>query len=89
MDIPASKILPISNIQEYKIHLAVWNGAVQPLNHELKKLISDKGFQHARDNFYFSILEILVGEDDQTIIDREQHWKRVLQTMSFGNYNKN
>jgi hypothetical protein len=58
-------------------------------NHELKRLIAAKGIEHARQNFYFSILEILVGEDDRTIINREQHWKRVLQTTAFGNYNKN
>ncbi len=32
MDIPASKILPIENLGEYKIHFAVWNGEEQPLD---------------------------------------------------------
>ena len=32
MDIPASKILPMDNLGEYKIHFAVWNGEEQPLD---------------------------------------------------------
>lgn len=32
MEIFASKILPISNLDEYKIHFAVWNGEEQPLD---------------------------------------------------------
>ena len=32
MDIAVSKLLPISNLKEYKIHFAVWNKVHQPLD---------------------------------------------------------
>jgi hypothetical protein len=32
MDIAVSKLLPISNIEQYKIHFAVWNKVHQPLD---------------------------------------------------------
>jgi hypothetical protein len=58
-------------------------------NDELTKLIKDNGIQYARDNFQFSILEYRsMKTDDQVIIDREQYWKKVLLSSSFG-YNKN
>lgn len=58
-------------------------------NDELTRLIKDNGLQYARDNFQFSILEYRsMKTDDQVIIDREQYWKRVLLSGSFG-YNKN
>jgi hypothetical protein len=54
-------------------------------NVELKKL----SFEHIRNNFQFSILDIFKSSiDDQTIITRESYWKEVLQTRKFG-YNKN
>jgi hypothetical protein len=56
---------------------------------ELTKLIKDYGIQYARENFQFAILEYRsMKTDDQVIIDREQYWKRVLLSNSFG-YNKN
>lgn len=55
---------------------------------KLTKLIKSKGMDYARENFYFSVLEFRsMRTDDQTIIDREQYWKRVLRTCEFG-YNK-
>ena len=58
-------------------------------NDELTKLIIANGIEYARKNFQFSILEFRsMRTDDQVIINREQYWKRVLQTNAFG-YNKN
>jgi hypothetical protein len=58
-------------------------------NDELTKLISSNGIDYARKNFQFSLLEFRsMKTDDQVIIDREQYWKRALQTNAFG-YNKN
>jgi len=51
----------------------------------LKKLT----FDHIKQNFKYSILEIFKSTtDDQIIIDRENLWKEVLQTRQFG-YNEN
>ena len=58
-------------------------------NDELTKLIKINGIDYARKNFQFSILEFRsMKTDDQTIIAREQYWKRALQSNVFG-YNKN
>ena len=54
-------------------------------NKELKKLERE----YIEKNFWFSILEIFKSTTDKnTIIDREQWWKKVLQTKRFG-YNAN
>ena len=51
----------------------------------LKKLT----FDHIKQNFKYSILDIYKSTtDDQIIIDRESWWKEVLQTRKFG-YNEN
>jgi hypothetical protein len=56
---------------------------------ELMKLIKNNDIQYARDNFQFSILDCYpMKTDDQVIKDREQYWKKVLLSNSFG-YNKN
>jgi hypothetical protein len=58
-------------------------------NDDFTKIIKTNGIDYARENFQFSILEFRsMRTDDQTIMDREQYWKRVLQTNNFG-YNKN
>lgn len=58
-------------------------------NDELTRLIDEKGLDYARKNFKFSILEYrAMKTDDQVIIDKEQYWKRVLLSGTFG-YNKN
>ena len=68
---------------------ACYIGTGHGWNDELTKLINNKGIQYARDNFRFSILEYRsMKTDDQVIINREQYWKRVLQSGSFG-YNNN
>jgi hypothetical protein len=51
----------------------------------LKKLT----FDHIKQNFNYSILDIYKSTtDDQIIIDRESWWKEVLQSRQFG-YNEN
>jgi hypothetical protein len=32
MDISVSRVLPIGDLKEYKIHFAVWNGTEEPLD---------------------------------------------------------
>ncbi len=54
-------------------------------NKELKKL----SFEHMKNNFKYSLLDIYKAKtSDQIIIERESWWKKVLQTREFG-YNKN
>lgn len=54
-------------------------------NTELKKI----GFDHIKEYFHFSILDIFKASiDDSTIISRESWWKEVLLTRKFG-YNNN
>lgn len=68
---------------------ACYIGTGHGWNDDLTKLINANGIDYARKNFYLSVLEFRsMRTDDKTIIDREQYWKRVLQTNAFG-YNKN
>lgn len=54
-------------------------------NNGLKKLT----FDHIKENFRYSILDIYKSTtDDQIIIERESWWKEVLQSRKFG-YNEN
>ena len=58
-------------------------------NDELKKIIDTETFDYARKNFKFSLLEYrAMKTDDQVLIDREQYWKNVLLSGTYG-YNKN
>ncbi|MCX9014559.1 MAG: GIY-YIG nuclease family protein [Candidatus Methanoperedens sp.] len=58
-------------------------------NDELTQIIDKEGFEYARKNFKFSLLEYRsMKTDDQVIIDREQYWKNVLLSGKYG-YNKN
>lgn len=58
-------------------------------NDKLTALIDKKTIKYARENFHFSLLEVMsMTTPDETIINRELHWKRVLLTQEFG-YNKN
>ena len=58
-------------------------------NDELTKLINEKTIKYARENFRLSLLEIMSkSTSDDTIIEREIHWKTALLTKQFG-YNKN
>jgi len=57
-------------------------------NKELKVLLKNKGKDYS-DNFQFSILEICdLNASEESIIQREIHWKEVLKTREFG-LNKN
>ena len=54
-------------------------------NAELRKI----SFEHIKNNFEYSILDIFKSTtDDQSIITRERWWKSVLKTREFG-YNIN
>ena len=58
-------------------------------NDELTRLIKESGIGYAREHFQLSVLEHWpMRTEDSKIIDREQHWKKVLRTREFG-YNKN
>ncbi|HRK21810.1 MAG TPA: GIY-YIG nuclease family protein [Fimbriimonadaceae bacterium] len=58
-------------------------------NNELTKLISEVGIEHAKQHFQFALLEHrTMKTDDDTIIKREVHWKKVLMSRQFG-FNKN
>jgi hypothetical protein len=51
--------------------------------------LKELSFDHIKQNFKYSILDIYKSTtDDQIIIDRESWWKEVLQTRKFG-YNEN
>ena len=53
-------------------------------NKELRKLLREKGKDHAR-NFQFSLVEVCdINADSDYIISRESHWKEVLRTREFG-----
>ena len=58
-------------------------------NDGLTQLIKKHGKDYALKNFKFAVLEYCAMKThDQTIIDRETHWKNVLLSREFG-YNKN
>lgn len=58
-------------------------------NDELITLLRQKGLGYARENFRFSILEIMVrSTPDEEVLKREKHWKNALATREHG-YNKN
>ena len=68
---------------------ACYIGTGHGWNDELTKLIDQEGFDYARKNLKFSLLEYrAMKTDDQVIIDREQYWKKVLLSGIYG-YNKN
>ena len=68
---------------------ACYIGTGHGWNDELTALIAEKTIKYARENFHFSLLEVMsMTTPDETIINRESHWKRVLLTREFG-YNKN
>lgn len=58
-------------------------------NDVLTKLIKVSGIEYARKHFKLKLLESYqMKVEDQLIIDRETHWKKVLLTRTYG-YNKN
>lgn len=59
-------------------------------NDELVELIEKEGVEYARKNFQLSILEIWPKRtDNETIINRENHWKEVLLSRGDFGYNRN
>jgi hypothetical protein len=58
-------------------------------NKELKKIVSEKGFDYVKDNFQYSILENYNARmDDNYVLRRESWWKKTLCTKEWG-YNCN
>ena len=58
-------------------------------NDELAELIEKYGIGYAAKNFQFALLELFpMKRDDDSIIERESFWKRVLLTHMHG-YNRN
>ncbi len=58
-------------------------------NDELTRIVKHQGLKYARENFRFSILEIMAPSmPDEAVIARESHWKHVLLTREHG-YNRN
>jgi hypothetical protein len=58
-------------------------------NEGLIKLVSEKGKEYIERNFRYSILEIFDWKTDKDIvIEREKHWKHVLDSQEHG-YNEN
>jgi len=58
-------------------------------NDELVALVKTKGPKYARENFRFSVLEVMASlTPDDVVIKREGHWKEALLTRAHG-YNKN
>lgn len=58
-------------------------------NDELTRLIKMEGFAYARENFRFSILEVMTfSTPDEAVITRESFWKETHLTRLHG-YNKN
>ena len=54
-------------------------------NVQLRELVAQKGFAHCRANFRFALLEYLPAYAlDETVIAREDHWKRVLMSREHG-----
>jgi len=59
-------------------------------NDELTKLIKERGYDYARDNFKLSLLEYRsMKVDDKVIIEREGYWKEVFLSRGEFGYNKN
>jgi len=58
-------------------------------NVALKQIVKAKGKDYVRQNFYFSILQVLPDSPDEEIILREGHWKCALNTRDSQNYNRN
>ena len=68
---------------------ACYMGTGHGWNDELTSLITEKTAEYARENFRFSLLEIMsMSTSDERIIGRESHWKISLLTREFG-YNRN
>lgn len=68
---------------------ACYAGTGHGWNDELVELLKRQGAKYARENFKFTILEVMTkSTPDDAVIAREAHWKRILLTREHG-YNKN
>ena len=77
---------------EYGMLLARWMAYIENGhggNTALKALVREKGFNHIKRNFQYTIIENFNAKvDDNYVIQRETYWKNVLLTRKFG-YNDN
>ncbi|MGB0155505.1 MAG: GIY-YIG nuclease family protein [Verrucomicrobiales bacterium] len=59
-------------------------------NAELRGLVAEKGMEHVRNQFQFSLLEFHPATaDDHYIRNRESHWKRLMLSQGDFGYNAN
>ncbi len=66
----------------------VWSG--HGGNAELRGLVAEKGMEHVRNQFQFSLLEFHPATtDDRYVRDRESHWKRLMLSRGDFGYNAN
>lgn len=57
---------------------------------DLEKLVAEKGFDYVKNNYKFTILEIITNWDEEYIDQRESYWKRVLMSrLEISGHNKN
>lgn len=68
--------------------LSRWENYLQTC-HGGNKRLKELGADYIKDYFYFTILETFNKNTDKIIIDRESHWKEVLQTRGDFGYNEN
>ena len=65
-----------------------WNEYINNLtggNKEFEVLVKEKGENHIKNNFKYSILEIFdTKTKDEYIVERESYWKNVFETKKFG-----
>lgn len=68
---------------------ACYMGTGHGWNDDLVQLVRTKGRKYARENFQFSILEVMLkSTPDCVVLAREAHWKQALLTRDHG-YNRN
>jgi len=59
-------------------------------NDELVEIIEKNGIEYARQNFQFTLLELIsMKTDDESVVWRESFWKEALLTRGEYGYNKN
>jgi len=57
-------------------------------NKDLKKVVSQKGIEYAKNYFLFTLLEVTEFNTEDDINKRESYWKEVFKSRKFG-YNNN
>ena len=84
-----SRYLDIVSRVEYELNAFIVDTNGTGGNKELIKLIKDDP-DYAIKNFQFSILEVFLNQDsnNEQILEREKHWKKVLDSKNHG-YNDN